>query len=148
MEKADQIKSIMESQRIINRFMRQDDPDVWMDLSLTIAQVKSLFFISSHNEVNFRILAKALKVTPSNVTGIIDRLSEQDLVIRTENPQDRRMLMLNLTLKGNQLISNLREKRVNLMSRVLNRLTDNELNTILEGFALLSRAVKQAIDDQ
>jgi DNA-binding MarR family transcriptional regulator len=148
MEKAAQINSIMESQRIINRFMRQDDPDVWMDLSLTIAQVKSLFFISSHNEVNFRILAKALKVTPSNVTGIIDRLSEQDLVIRTENPQDRRMLMLNLTLKGNQLISNLREKRVNLMSRVLNRLTDNELNTILEGFALLSRAVKQAIDDQ
>jgi DNA-binding MarR family transcriptional regulator len=148
MEKGELIKGIIENQRIINRFMRQEDPDVWMELNLTVAQVKSLFFISNHNEVNFRILAKALKVTPSNVTGIIDRLSEQGLVTREDNPQDRRMLMLKLTVKGNKLISNLREKRVNLMTTLLTQMNDKELQVILEGFALLSGAVKQTIDEQ
>ncbi len=146
MEKAELIKSIIEKQRIINRFMLQDDPDVWMDLNLTVAQVKSLFFIANHNAVNFRSLAKALKVTPSNVTGIIDRLSEQDLTIRVENPLDRRMLMLQLTPKGNKLISNLREHRINRVSSVLSQMQDHELEVILAGFALLSGAVEQAIE--
>jgi DNA-binding MarR family transcriptional regulator len=142
MEKSELVNHIIEGQRVLNRFLGQYEPDVWMDLNLTIAQVKCLFFISNHNDVNFRILAKALKVTPSNVTGIIDRLSEQDLVLREDNPQDRRMLMLKLTSKGEKLISNLRERRVSQMLTVLNSLPESELKIILDGFALIAKAVK------
>jgi DNA-binding MarR family transcriptional regulator len=142
MQKSELVNRIIEDQRVLNRFLGQYEPDVWMDLNLTIAQVKCLFFISNHDDVNFRILARALKVTPSNVTGIIDRLSEQDLVLREDNPQDRRMLMLKLTSKGEKLISNLRERRITQMLAVLNSLPENELKIILEGFALIARAVK------
>jgi MarR family transcriptional regulator, organic hydroperoxide resistance regulator len=146
MEKAELIKNIIENQRLINRFMRQEDPDVWMELNLTVAQVKCLFFIANHNDVNFRILAKALKVTPSNVTGIIDRLSEQDLVVRVANPQDRRMQMLKLTAKGTKLISNFRGSRVSLMNAVLNQLNDDQLAEIERGLAILSDRVRQIIE--
>jgi DNA-binding MarR family transcriptional regulator len=146
MEKLELISNIIENQRLINRYFQQYEPDVWMDLNLTIAQVKSLFFISNHSEVNFRTLAKALKVTPSNVTGIIDRLSDQGLTIRVENPEDRRMLMLKLTSKGVKLISNLRERRVSHMSAVLQGLSEKELNTIREGFEILSLAIKSKSD--
>jgi DNA-binding MarR family transcriptional regulator len=112
-----------------------------MELSLTIAQMKSLFFIANEGSVNFRKLATALKVTPSNVTGIIDRLAEQGLVTRTENPEDRRMQMLQLTGAGEKLISNLRERRASQMSSVLNQMTREELTTVAQGFALLDQAI-------
>ncbi|HSW58866.1 MAG TPA: MarR family transcriptional regulator [Dehalococcoidales bacterium] len=148
MEKSELINNIIESHRLIIRFMLQDEPDAWMDLNLTIAQVKSLFYIANHSEVNFRLLAKALKVTPSNVTGIIDRLSEQDLVLRVENPQDRRMLMLKLTPRGSKLIANLREHRVNRMSGILSNMEKGDLQTILNGFTTLSNVVKQVTYEQ
>lgn len=142
MEKAELIKEIIEQQRLFNRVIRQYDPDIWMGLSLTIAQMKSMFFITNEGTTNFRKLAAALKVTPSNVTGIIDRLVEQELVSRTENPEDRRMLMLQLTEKGETLIANLRERRVSQMSSILQQMTEAELSTIAQGFTLLRRAVE------
>jgi DNA-binding MarR family transcriptional regulator len=141
MEKSELINRIIHDQRSVNRVLSQYDPEVWMDLSLTIAQVKSLFFISNQGKVNFRMLAAALKVTPSNVTGIIDRLVEQSLVSRTENPEDRRMLTLQLTSKGDSLITNLRERRVSLMSDILKSLDIEQLQTISLGFGLLAKAV-------
>jgi MarR family transcriptional regulator, organic hydroperoxide resistance regulator len=146
MEKTELIKIIIENQRVINRFMRQEDPDVWMELNLTVAQVKCLFFIVNHSDVNFRILAKALKVTPSNVTGIIDRLSEQDMVVRVVNPQDRRMQMLKLTAKGIKLISNFRGSRIAQMNLLLNQLDEEQLSVIERGFSLLSDRVKKIIE--
>ncbi len=56
---------------------------------------------------DFKKLAEALGVTPPNVTGIIDRLVEQALVTRTENPEDRRIMLLQTTEKGHELLDNL-----------------------------------------
>jgi len=75
-------------------------PDAWMELSLSVAQLKSLFFISKEGSTNFKKLAQALRVTPSNVTGIVDHLVEEGLVSRQENPEDRRMLMLQLLIRA------------------------------------------------
>jgi DNA-binding MarR family transcriptional regulator len=89
------------------------------------------------------MLAAALKVTPSNVTGIIDRLVEQGLVTRAENPDDRRMLMLQLTSQGETLISGLRERRFSQMSAVLIKLNEDELETISRSFKILGKAIEE-----
>jgi MarR family transcriptional regulator, organic hydroperoxide resistance regulator len=142
MEKEALLKEIIRDQRLVNRYIQRYNPDVWMGLSLTIAQVKSLFYINNEGTINFRKLAAAMKVTPSNVTGIIDRLVEQELVSRTENPEDRRMLMLRLTEKGENLINNLRERRVSQMSSILSRMSKEDLEVIQKGFSILSKAVE------
>jgi MarR family transcriptional regulator, organic hydroperoxide resistance regulator len=141
MDKETIISEIMKNQRLVNRYLNQYNPDIWMGLSLTIAQVKSLFYIFNEGTINFRQLAAAMKVTPSNVTGIIDRLVDQGLVSRTENPEDRRMLMLRLTEKGENLINNLRERRISQMSAILSRMTQGELESVLKGIAILSGVI-------
>ena len=142
MDKAELTKEIIELQRRINWDMRQYTLDAWMELNLTIPQLKSLFFIANHGSTNFTKLASALGVTPSNVTGIVDRLVEQGLVSRQENPEDRRMLMLRVTDKGEAIIADLRERRASHMSEILSNLSSEELNIVVKGFNLLSRAVE------
>ncbi|WP_051564514.1 MarR family transcriptional regulator [Desulfovermiculus halophilus] len=51
-------------------------------------------------------LSKRLYVTPSNMTGIIDRLETKGLINRTRQ-RDRRIMDIHLTDKGQQLIQNL-----------------------------------------
>jgi len=142
MEEAELIKDIIELYRRINRAVRQYTPDAWLELSMTIPQVKSLFFISNNGRTNLKKLAAALKVTPSNLTGVIDRMIEQGLVSRTENPEDRRMNLLKATEKGETLVSELRERRISHLSSALSYLTPEDLTTIEKGLALLAEATE------
>jgi DNA-binding MarR family transcriptional regulator len=142
MEKTKLIKEIISLHRKILQMLRQAAPDAWMELSLTVPQVKCLFFIYDQGSTNFRKLACALKVTPSNITGVIDRLVEQGLVSRTENPEDRRMMVLKTTHKGETLVSELKERKTNYLSRSLNDLIPEDLEDILKGLTLLTGAIE------
>ena len=142
MEKADLITEIIELQLKVDRARRQYELDVWMGLPLTIAQLKSLFFISNQGSTNSGKLAAALGVTPTNTTGIVDRLVKQGLVSRTENIQDRRMLLLRATDKGEELVAKLRERRRGYMSEVLERMSGDELATLAQGLASLVKAAE------
>ena len=142
MDQSGLIKEIVELQRHINRDMRQHTLDAWMGLNLTVPQVKSLFFIANQGTTNFTRLAAALSVTPANMTGIIDRLVEHDLVSRQENPDNRRSLILRVTEKGENTIVNLRERRASHTTRILSHLTVEELNAILRGFSLFVEAAR------
>jgi MarR family transcriptional regulator, organic hydroperoxide resistance regulator len=137
------LNEIIESHRRLNHALRDYSPDVWMDLSLTIAQVKSLFFISNQGSTNFRKLAERLKVTPSNVTGIIDRLVEQGLISRTENPADRRVILLTTTAKGDALVAELRERRSSYLSKALMSLSAEDLASVAKGLTLLANATEE-----
>ena len=142
MDKTKLIKEIIELQRQVDRSRRQPTLDVWMSLPITIAQLKSLFFISNQGGSNLGQLAAALGVTPANVTGIVDRLLEHGLVSRKENMQDRRMLLLRTTSKGEELVANLRERRRSHLSEILARLSVDELATLAQGLTSLVKATE------
>jgi len=81
-------REIVGLQRQIGRILGQHAAGVWISSGLSVTQLKSLFLIAEKGSTNFRGLAETLGVTPSNVTRIIERLVEQGLVSRTENPED------------------------------------------------------------
>jgi len=143
MEKSELTQEIIRLHRKVNRILRDYDVDVWMDLSLTIPQLKCLFFISNQGKTNFRKLAERMKVSPSNITGIIDRLVEQGLVSRVENPEDRRILNLQTTSKGEALIAELRERRSIYLTQILADLNTKELDHIAQGLDLLAQAAEE-----
>jgi DNA-binding MarR family transcriptional regulator len=142
MEREELIREIIELQRKADRARRQYEIDVWMGLTLTRAQLKSLFFISNQGSTNSKELAAALGVTPTNTTGIVDRLVKQGLVSRTEDTRDRRMLLLRATDEGEELLAKLRERRRGYMSEILARMSADELATLAQGLASLVKAME------
>ena len=142
MDKAELIHEVVELQRQANRTLGQYAAEVWIDSGLTIPQLKSLFFIASKGSTSFRRLAEALGVTPPNVTGIIDRLVEQGLVSRTENPEDRRIMLLQATDKGRNILANLRESGLNHMTQILTLLSLEELSSLVQGLSAFIKAAK------
>ena len=138
------IAQIMESQRRMNRVMRQRTLDPWVNLNLTVPQLKSLFFISRHGKVNLSGLASGIHVTPANVTGIADRLVEQELLTRLPDVEDRRVLWLRLTEKGEALLTNLREVRASEMHKILDRLSPENLSMLARAFNVLAQAAEMS----
>lgn len=142
MEKSDLISEIIKLDREAHRVIRQHSFDAWMGLNLTVPQLKSLFFISNRQGSNSRKLATALGVTPPNVTGIVDRLCEQGLLVRQQLPEDRRVLMLKTTEKGETVLSDLRERRISTMREILTHLGVEELSCLVEGLSALVKAAQ------
>ena len=140
MNKSQLVQEIVELERQVGRIIGQHIPNILIDSGLTLAQLRSLFFIANEGSTNFRKLAEALGVTPSNVTGIVDRLVEQGLVSRTQNPEDRREMTLQATDKGDALVSNLKEAGIKQMTQILSLLSLGELSALVQGLSAFIRA--------
>jgi DNA-binding MarR family transcriptional regulator len=92
-------------------------------------------------------LAEALQVTPTNITGIIDRLVKQGLVSRAGDAQDRRILVLKATTKGKRLVANLRERKRSSFSKVLACMNRDELTALYKGLTSLAGVVEARAEE-
>jgi MarR family transcriptional regulator, organic hydroperoxide resistance regulator len=146
MEKAQLVREVLYLQGAVDAVVKQFEAEPWIELKMTIAQLKSLFYISAKGSTNFKKLADALGVTPPNITGIIDRLVEQGLVSRTESSEDRRVLLLQVSEKGQQLVNTLIESRILKINTLFEQLTEEELvamKTGLRGILNAAEALRE-----
>ena len=147
MVKQEIVEELIELQRKIDRDRRQYELDAWMSLNLGIGQLKTLFFISNRGATTTGKLATALKVTPTNITGIIDRLLEKNLITRTGDPDDRRVLVLRTTSKGDELVAELRQKHRERMTELFNNLSEKEAEIAAHGLKIMVKAIEAKQDE-
>jgi DNA-binding MarR family transcriptional regulator len=137
------IEKVIKSRRHMNHFIREGNVEAWINLNLTIPQMKCLTYIMRHGKINLSGLAAGIHVTPANVTGIIDRLVEQGFVARIPDSADRRVVWLSVTEKGESTLSNLREGRSGKMRELLECLSEKELSVVSQAFDILADAVNR-----
>ena len=142
MTNKDLIEEMIELQRRVDRDRCQYELDAWMRLRLGIGQIKALFFISNRGSTTTGKLAVVLKVTPTNVTGIIDRLLEKNLITRTGDPDDRRVIWLRTTPQGDELVAELRQKRRERMTELFSRLNDQDAEIVKQSLQIMVRAIE------
>jgi len=124
-----------------NRMRYQKEP--WQNLVVPLAQLKSLFLINIKGCINVRELAQELGVTPGNVTSIVDRLVGQGLAERSESPDDRRMVLLRITDKGRETITEIQETQHDHMKRFLERMAVEDISALYQGINAFITAMSQ-----
>lgn len=70
----------------------------------SLSQINSLFFIDRASDPTMNDLSLQLGVTKAAVSQLIDRMVEQGLVLRQEDPDDRRSKILTLTPSGKEIV--------------------------------------------
>ncbi len=70
---------------------------------LTVMQFYTLCVLGEDTSVPMSSLSELLLCDASNVTGIVDRLFQRQLLRREEDPKDRRVKMVTLTPAGADL---------------------------------------------
>jgi len=72
---------------------------------LTLVQLFSMDLIDQRGDLAMGQVADVLHCDASNVTGIVDRMVAQGLVVRRESTKDRRTKTLQLTAKGKEIVA-------------------------------------------
>lgn len=101
------------------------------DIDLTLPQMVTLFAIYENGSCRMSALAEATQQSAGTLTGIVDRLIDDGLVMRTRNDSDRRVVEVVLTAKGEQRIQRVIGARRTDMRRLFGRFGDEELTRLV-----------------
>lgn len=118
-------------------------PDL-LGVGVTMQQTKALYLASVTGGCRMSQLAARLGVTLSTVSGLVDRLVDQQLVTRHDDPADRRQVVVAPTPAGFALLERFRELNQRQLREVLDRLTDVELDAVELAYAAMARAAAEA----
>lgn len=101
-------------------------------LGLKIAQLDVLMNLYRHPGTSQHDLARRLLVGRSNITMLLPQLEEQELLRREGDPNDRRVMRLYLTEKGEALLMKALEVYTGLIDRVMAQSTPSQCNALGE----------------
>lgn len=84
-------------------------------------------------------LSGVLRVSNGNVTGIVDRLAEEGLVVRVQVPGDRRASLVRMTQKGKEVFAAQAAAHESWINELLVDFTPEEARMFSDHFDAISR---------
>jgi DNA-binding MarR family transcriptional regulator len=107
---------------------------------ITPGQLRALVILSSQGAQRAGVLAGMLGVHPSTFTRTVDRLAAGGWVTRSENPDSRREVLVELTPRGEQAVGSVLRGRRRELELVLAALPAADQRRVAEGFGIFAKA--------
>lgn len=122
----DVTQSLFEIGRRINQFFFQKE------FHLTPVQFFILHHLLQHERMTVSRLGELLGLTSGATTIAINRLEESQLIERTRDMNDRRVVWLQLTEQGEELIQSSLQKRNQIALEVFEHFSTEEISQLQE----------------
>src|SRR6185437_7693408 len=117
----------------ISRSLRVSAEPDWMELDLTMAQLKTLFTLEYGGPVTIGQTGEKLGISLPTASHLVDRLVQGGYVERTEDPADRRRTLASTTASGSELVDRLRHGGQDVLRGWLEALDDVTLSSLVTG---------------
>jgi DNA-binding MarR family transcriptional regulator len=108
------------------------------ETNLSIPQFRTMGFVQRNPDSSLSDLADYLGLTLPSASKLVDGLVKQKLISRQESIIDRRRLTLVLTPNGESIVNSAREAALANLTKIISRLSNDELGTIHQAMELLS----------
>jgi len=126
---ADIIDNIRRVFQAVNEYSKRAEKKT----GLTGPQLWAMKILSDTAPLKVSQLAKRMYLHPATVVGILDRLEGKGLITRTRSRGDRRVVEIDLTIQGREILERAPEVAQGLLVAGLEPLPDTELACIAEG---------------
>ncbi len=114
---------------------------------LSMSQMATLFQISRRGQLAVSDIGDDLGVSNAAASQLLDRLVQQGLILRSENPQDRREKVLVITNEGRQVLLETTSTRLAWLERLAATLTPEEKTKIVEALEILMERTNRLPDE-
>ncbi len=140
-QRADLIDDILKARSAVFQATSALTAPAWIDLDLPMSQVKGLRTLAHHTPATITQIADVLKISQPTASQLVDRLVQGGLAQRTEDPADRRRMLVRLNKKGQQLHERLRGVWRTQFRHWLQHMSTDELEALHRGYDALARIV-------
>lgn len=122
--------------------------DAHMVSGITGSQFFVLQKINAKGRLTVSEVAEKLSVSLSAITALVDRLVQAGLVVRSRDDQDRRLVWLEATEKGKEILARCMEGRKQVAAKYFGQLSDEDLEKLLEIYGKVLIALKSEEKDR
>ncbi len=117
----------------------------WLDLDVTMTQLKALIIVVQTGGVPSRGLAERLSIGPSAVTPLVDQLVDQKLVRREDDATDRRVVLIRPTPRAIALRRKLLEAKRAVIAEVFDGVPPADVPGVQRALAQLLEAAARLV---
>lgn len=114
---------------------------------LTGPQLTVVKMLEALGDLSLSRLSEKIRAQNSTVTGIVDRMEREGLVVRERSEADRRVVHIRLTTKGEKLAREVKVEPLVIFRQALETLGDDEMRLLLRILTKLAKRVKTLIDE-
>jgi DNA-binding MarR family transcriptional regulator len=125
----------------IHRSMR-DFIDYARKSGLSMSHLGALFHVHHKGSSGVTELGDYLGVTSAASSQMLERLVQQELILRTEDPDDRRVKQIVLTDEGHRILEEGVRARQGWLDDLANTMSDKEKETIKRALEIMIDKVK------
>jgi len=100
-------------------------------INLSPGAIYTLGALAHHGKLSMSGIGCHLLIPKPHVTSVVDKLIAEDLVERLYDPNDRRIIYIQITEKGTETLKEIKSLIVNGLGQKLQILTDEQLQTLL-----------------
>jgi DNA-binding MarR family transcriptional regulator len=114
---------------------------------LTGPQLAVVKMLEPVGKLSLSELSAQIRARNSTVTGIIDRMEREGLVVRRRSDEDRRVVNIELTAKGQELAGEISVEPVQIFRQVLSELSARDSNELRRILNKLARRVRDLVNE-
>ena len=118
----------------------------WRYLDLTMAQLKAVMLLGRTGRARSRELADGLGIAPSAATPLVDRLVEQKLARRQDDPADRRIVWILPTRKARAIYDELLHTSQDVLNDVISEVPARHRKAVRDSIQLLADAAGRVLE--
>jgi DNA-binding MarR family transcriptional regulator len=126
-----------ESRRITKELARRAD--------LTGPQLTVLKMLEGLGDLSLSDLSERIRAQNSTVTGIIDRMEREGLVVRARSTEDRRVVHIKLTDRGARIAAQIAVEPMEIFHTALESLSPGEMRDLLRILTKIARRVQTIV---
>ncbi|HYA85582.1 MAG TPA: MarR family transcriptional regulator [Nitrospirota bacterium] len=126
----DTVAEIIDNLRRVFQVVNAQSKKAEHETGLTGPQLWAIKTIAQEAPIMVSEIARRMYLHPATVVGILDRLEKQGLVKRIRSTEDRRVVRVELSERGQALVKKSPEVAQGLLVAGLERLSTNKLNSI------------------
>ena len=91
-------------------------------------------------------LSQRMMVSNGNITGLVERLASQGLILRRPAPNDRRVQIVSLTAEGRRFFRAMARENANWIGQIFADLSPGDIAALMSALAKTKSSARRALD--
>ena len=137
-----EVDSILEAIVYLYTESRRVTKEVARRADLTGPQLTVLKVLEGVGDLSLSELSERIRAQNSTVTGIIDRMEREALVVRARSTEDRRVVHIQLTEKGARIARDIAVEPMEVFRSALESLSAGEMRDLLKILTKIAQRVQ------
>ncbi len=125
-ENREHVISIEKHLRKVDYIIRKKGRSILNDFNITVPQFTALQILINNGDLTIGELSQRMDLACSTITDLIDRMEKAELVKRTKDEKDKRVVRVLVLKKGHNILDKVLEKRIEFLETKLDDLTLDE----------------------